>query len=215
MFSLKISSKNIKFNSCKLTHGKSFLKIKHQKNPHCPCNGNFNTNAGFNDFEYITSCNHPKDLEGISLNMQNAIISYVLTLAVFMPVSGFLADKIWNEESICSRNFTFHCRLCFVRNFPKFDAFGYFPCYTRFGRKYDGAGWRLALLKTFDKNEIVEAMNFAIIPALIGPVLGPLVGGYMVDYFRGMDFPHQYPLLGVLIGVFLGIKFMPITNLNF
>ena len=39
---------------------------------------------------------------------------------------------------------------------------------------------RLALIKTFDKNEIVRAMNFAIIPALIGPVLGPLVGGYII-----------------------------------
>lgn len=36
-----------------------------------------------------------KDLNESPLNMQNAIISYVLTLALFMPVSGFLADKFW------------------------------------------------------------------------------------------------------------------------
>ena len=67
---------------------------------------------------------------------------------------------------------------------------------------------RLALIKTFDKNEIVRAMNFAIVPALIGPVLGPLVGGYMVDYFSW----HWIFLINIpigLMGIFLSLKYMP------
>ena len=39
-----------------------------------------------------------KDLNESPLNMQNAIISYVLTLALFMPVSGFLADKFGTKK---------------------------------------------------------------------------------------------------------------------
>ncbi|MDN5480407.1 MAG: MFS transporter, partial [Chryseobacterium sp.] len=67
---------------------------------------------------------------------------------------------------------------------------------------------KLALIKTFDKSELLKAMNFAIIPALIGPVLGPLVGGYMVDYLSW----HWIFLINIPIGVLgmiLGLKYMP------
>uniref|UniRef100_A0AAU6WWE8 MFS transporter n=1 Tax=Chryseobacterium endophyticum TaxID=1854762 RepID=A0AAU6WWE8_9FLAO len=67
---------------------------------------------------------------------------------------------------------------------------------------------KLALIKTFDKNELLKAMNFAIIPALIGPVLGPLVGGYMVDYLSW----HWIFLINIpigILGITLGLKFMP------
>ena len=67
---------------------------------------------------------------------------------------------------------------------------------------------KLALIKTFDKSELLKAMNFAIIPALIGPVLGPLVGGYMVDYLTW----HWIFLINIpigLLGIILGIKYMP------
>src|SRR5690606_28990376 len=67
---------------------------------------------------------------------------------------------------------------------------------------------RLTLIKTYPKNELVQAMNFAIIPALIGPVLGPLVGGYMVDYLTW----HCIFLINLpfaLIGILLSLIFMP------
>src|SRR5690606_8478507 len=67
---------------------------------------------------------------------------------------------------------------------------------------------KLALIKTFPKNELLRAMNYAIIPALIGPVLGPLVGGYMVDYLSW----HWIFLINLpiaLIGILLSLKFMP------
>lgn len=149
-----------------------------------------------------------KDLNESPLNMQNAIISYVLTLALFMPVSGFLADK-------------FGTRKIFITSLILFAAGSLFCSLSHnltqlvFARVLQGIGGslmtpvgKLALIRTFPKNELLKAMNFAIIPALIGPVLGPLVGGYMVDYLSW----HWIFLINIpigLIGIVLSIKYMP------
>ena len=149
-----------------------------------------------------------RDLQESPLEMQNTIISYVLTLALFMPVSGFLADK-------------FGTRKVFIFSLVVFSLGSLFCALSQnlthlvISRVIQGIGGslmtpvgRLALIKTFDKNEIVRAMNFAIIPALIGPVLGPLVGGYMVDYLSW----HWIFLINIpigLIGIFLSLKYMP------
>lgn len=149
-----------------------------------------------------------KDLNESPLNMQNAIISYVLTLAVFMPVSGFFSDK-------------FGTKNVFIFSLVIFSA-GSLLCSLSqnltqlvLSRMIQGVGGslmipvgKLALIKTFPKKELVKAMNFAIVPALIGPVLGPLVGGYMVDYLSW----HWIFLINIpigLIGIIMSIRFMP------
>lgn len=149
-----------------------------------------------------------KDLQESPLEMQNAIISYVLTLAVFMPVSGFLADKFGTRK-------VFMFSLVIFSLGSLFCALSQNLTHLVISRVIQGIGGslmtpvgRLALIKTFDKNEIVRAMNFAIVPALIGPVLGPLVGGYMVDYFSW----HWIFLINIpigLMGIFLSLKYMP------
>ncbi|WP_407406043.1 MFS transporter [Chryseobacterium sp.] len=149
-----------------------------------------------------------RDLNESPLNMQNAIISYVLTLAVFMPASGFLADK-------------FGTKKIFIIALVLFSAGSIFCALSQnltqlvISRIVQGVGGslmtpvgKLALIKTFDRNELLKAMNFAIVPALIGPVLGPLVGGYMVDYLSW----HWIFLINIPIGVLgivLSIKYMP------
>lgn len=149
-----------------------------------------------------------RDLNESPLDMQNAIISYVLTLAVFMPVSGFLADK-------------FGTKRIFIFSLILFSAGSLFCSLSQnltqlvIARMIQGVGGslmtpvgKLALIRTFPKKDLLRAMNFAIIPALIGPVLGPLVGGYMVDYLSW----HWIFLINLpigLIGVLLSIKYMP------
>ena len=149
-----------------------------------------------------------KDLNESPLNMQNAIISYVLTLAVFMPASGFLADRFGTRKI-----FVFSLILFSLGSL--FCAFSHNLTQLVISRVIQGVGGslmtpvgKLALIKTFDKNELLKAMNFAIIPALIGPVLGPLVGGYLVDYLSW----HWIFLINIpigILGIVLGLKFMP------
>lgn len=149
-----------------------------------------------------------KDLNESPLNMQNAIISYVLTLAVFMPASGFLADRFGTKK-------VFIFSLILFSLGSLFCSLSQNLTHLVISRVIQGVGGslmtpvgKLALIKTFDKNELLKAMNFAIIPALIGPVLGPLVGGYMVDYLSW----HWIFLINIpigLLGILLGLKFMP------
>jgi EmrB/QacA subfamily drug resistance transporter len=151
------------------------------------------------------------------LDMQNAIVSYVLTLALFMPVSGFLADK-------------FGTRRIFILSLVLFSL-GSLLCsmsqnltHLTIARIIQGVGGsmmtpvgKLCLIKTFPKNELLKALNFAIVPALIGPVLGPLVGGYMVDYLSW----HWIFLMNIpigIVGIILSWRYMPnytSTNVDF
>jgi EmrB/QacA subfamily drug resistance transporter len=149
-----------------------------------------------------------RDLNESPLEMQNAIISYVLTLALFMPVSGFLSDKFGTRKVFIFALFLFSLGSLFC-------ALSQNLTHLVFARVLQGIGGslmtpvgKLALIRTFPKKELLQAMNFAIIPALIGPVLGPLVGGYMVDYLSW----HWIFIINIpfgIIGILLSLKYMP------
>ena len=149
-----------------------------------------------------------KDLNESPLDMQNAIISYVLTLALFMPVSGFLSDKFGTKKVFIFALLLFSIGSLFCSLSQNLN-------HLIFSRVIQGIGGslmtpvgKLALIRTFPKKELLKAMNFAIIPALIGPVLGPLVGGYMVDYLSW----HWIFLINIpfgIIGILLSLKYMP------
>ncbi|GAB3413428.1 MFS transporter [Niabella aquatica] len=149
-----------------------------------------------------------KDLDESPMNMQNAIISYVLTLALFMPVSGFLADKFGTKKVFISSLVLFASGSLFCSLSQNLTQLVVSRVVQGVGGSLMTPVGKLALIKTFPKNELLKAMNFAIIPALIGPVLGPLVGGYMVDYLSW----HWIFLINIpigLTGILLSIKFMP------
>jgi EmrB/QacA subfamily drug resistance transporter len=149
-----------------------------------------------------------KDLNESPLNMQNAIISYVLTLAVFMPVSGFLADKFGTKKVFIFSLILFSLGSLFCSLAQNLTELVVARMIQGVGGSLMTPVGKLALIRTFQKHELLKAMNFAIIPALIGPVLGPLVGGYMVDYLSW----HWIFLINIPIGVLgiaLSLKYMP------
>ncbi len=110
------------------------------------------------------------------------VTSYILSLAVFIPVSGWMADRFGTRRVFSSAVavFTLASILCgLAANVPMLVA----------ARILQGIGaammmpvGRLAILRTFPKSELLMAMNFVIIPALIGPLLGPTVGGLIVHW---------------------------------
>lgn len=149
-----------------------------------------------------------KDLNESPLNMQNAIISYVLTLALFMPVSGFLADKFGTKKVFIISLILFSLGSLLCSLSPNLTVLVVSRVIQGVGGSLMTPVGKLALIKTFDKSELLKAMNFAIIPALIGPVLGPLIGGYMVDYLSW----HWIFLMNLpigILGIVLSVKYMP------
>ena len=116
------------------------------------------------------------------LSLKAVVTSYILSLAVCIPMSGWMADRFGTRLvfSIAVGIFTLASILCGLAiNAPMLVA-------TRILQGIGAAMMmpvgRLAIIRTFPKAELLAAMNFVIIPALIGPLLGPTVGGLIVHW---------------------------------
>jgi EmrB/QacA subfamily drug resistance transporter len=110
--------------------------------------------------------------------------SYTLSLAVFIPVSGWVADRFGTRRVFSSAIgiFTLGSFLCGISS----NIHLLVAC-----RVLQGCGGammvpvgRLTIVRTFEKSELVRAMAAVSIPALIGPMLGPVAGGFIVGYFH-------------------------------
>jgi EmrB/QacA subfamily drug resistance transporter len=118
------------------------------------------------------------------LSMKSVLASYTLSLAVFIPISGWMADRFGTRRVFAAAIgvFTLGSFLCGLMSSLHLMV----AC-----RLLQGCGGammvpvgRLTLVRTFPKSELVRAMSFVAIPALVGPMLGPLAGGLIVAYLN-------------------------------
>ena len=141
------------------------------------------------------------------LHMNIALTSYLLTLAMFIPASGKMADRYGSRTVFRAAIglFTLGSVLCGLsQNLPELVA----------ARMVQGVGGammspvgRLVLLRTASKSELVSAMAWLMIPATIGPILGPPLGGFIVTYFSWRWIFFINVPIG-LIGIFLVTVFI-------
>src|SRR5580700_1899677 len=118
------------------------------------------------------------------LSMKAVLSSYTLSLAVFIPISGWMADRFGTRRVFASAIglFTLGSLLCGIStNIHELVA-----C-----RVLQGCGGammvpvgRLTMVRTFAKYELIRAMSFVAIPGLVGPMLGPIAGGLIVGYLH-------------------------------
>jgi EmrB/QacA subfamily drug resistance transporter len=147
------------------------------------------------------------DIGTSPLTLKLAITSYLLSLAVFIPASGWTADR-------------FGARAVFSIAIAVF-MIGSIGCalsssVTDFviARIVQGAGGammtpvgRLVLLRSIDKSALVNAMAWVTVPALIGPVIGPPLGGFITTYFTW----HWIFLINIpigLLGIFMALRYI-------
>lgn len=149
-----------------------------------------------------------RSLDVATLSMKAVLTSYTLALAVFIPVSGWVADRFGTRRVFASAIgiFTLGSLLCGLSG----SIHMLVAC-----RILQGCGGalmvpvgRLTLVRTFPKAELVRAMSFVAIPSLIGPLLGPLVGGVIVDVFHWRVIFFVNIPIG-LVGLLLVYHFLP------
>jgi EmrB/QacA subfamily drug resistance transporter len=121
-------------------------------------------------------------LQVTPLSLKAAVSSYILSLAVCIPISGWVADRFGTRRVFSSAIalFTFSSVLSGLSlNVPMLVAARILQGISAAMMMPVG---RLAIIRTFPKSELLRAMNFVIIPALIGPLLGPTIGGLIVHW---------------------------------
>jgi len=117
------------------------------------------------------------------VHMNVALTAYLFAVAVFVPASGWMADRFGTRAVFRAAIavFTLGSLLC-----GRADSLWFLVL----ARVLQGAGGammlpvgRLVLLRSVPKNELISAMAWVTMPALVGPVIGPPVGGFIVTYF--------------------------------
>ena len=142
------------------------------------------------------------------LSVKSVLASYTLSLAVFIPVSGWMADRFGTRRVFAAAIglFTVGSIACGLSTSLEMLV----AC-----RILQGAGGammmpvgRMTLARTYDKSDLVRVMAFVAIPSLVGPMVGPVAGGLIVTYldWRGV-FYVNVPV--GLIGIYFVYRHLP------
>ena len=117
------------------------------------------------------------------ISLKVALTSYLLSLAIFIPISGWFADHFGTKKVFITALmiFTMGSLLCgLAMNLQTLVL-------SRIIQGIGGALMmpvgRLIMLKSFPKSELIKVTNYVTIPSLMGPALGPVLGGTIVSYF--------------------------------
>ncbi len=147
-------------------------------------------------------------LKVVPLSMKSVLASYTLSLAVFIPISGWVADRFGTRRVFASAIglFTLGSFLCGISS----NIHVLVAC-----RILQGCGGammvpvgRLTLVRTFAKSELIRTMTFVAIPGLVGPMLGPFIGGLIVGYFHWRVIFFVNIPIG-LLGLYLVYRYLP------
>lgn len=125
-----------------------------------------------------------RDLKVDPIALKLALTSYLLSLAVFIPISGWMADKFGARTVFRAAIvvFTLGSLACgFAVSLP--DLVLYRVVQGIGGAMMVPVG-RLVILRMIPKHELVSALAWLVVPAMIGPMIGPPLGGFITTYFH-------------------------------
>lgn len=142
------------------------------------------------------------------LDVKAVLASYTLSLAVFIPVSGWVADRFGTRRVFASAIglFTLGSVLCGLST--SLDMLVACRVLQGVGGAMMMPVGRTTLARTYDKADFVRVMSFVAIPSLLGPIVGPIAGGLIVSYLHwSVVFFVNVPV--GLLGLYFVYRYLP------
>src|SRR5947207_13118109 len=147
------------------------------------------------------------DIGANPLALKLAVTSYLLSLAVFIPASGWTADRFGARTVFRAAILTFVIGSIGCAFASSLSGFVVARIVQGIGGAMMTPVGRLVLVRSIDKHRLVDAMAWVTMPALIGPIIGPPVGGFITTYASW----HWIFLINVpigLIGILLATRYI-------
>ena len=119
-------------------------------------------------------------VEAVDLNI--GISAYLLTLAVFIPASGWIADRFGARSVFTLALAIFTLSSVFCGMAQSLEAFVAMRVIQGIGGALMVPVGRLAVLRTTPKNQLIKAIATLTWPALVAPIIGPPLGGFITRY---------------------------------
>ena len=149
-----------------------------------------------------------RDLAASPLRMQSVVIAYMLTVALCIPASGWLADRLGTRRVFVGAVALFSLGSLLCALSPALDA-------LIVARVVQGVGGalllpvgRLTILRAFPRAELLRVLAFVTIPGLVGPLVGPPLGGWLVEVASW----HWVFLINLpvgVLGVVAALRYLP------
>ncbi len=149
-----------------------------------------------------------RSLQVNPVDLKIALISYLITLAIFIPISGWLSDKFGLKRVFLFAIFVFTLSSYWCGHAESLRQ-------LVIARSLQGIGGslmlplgRLIILRTFARHEVVDGMNHVIMVVSIGLMIGPLAGGFITDHFSW----HWIFWVNIPVGIFammLTLSYLP------
>src|SRR5438874_8837788 len=152
------------------------------------------------------------DIGTSPLALTLAVTSYLLSLAVFIPMSGWTADRFGARTVFRSAIGVFILGSIGCALASSLTGFVIARIVQGMGGAMMTPVGRLVLVRSVDRRALVDAMAWVSVPALIGPVTGPPLGGFITTYASW----HWIFLINVpigLVGMAMASRFIP--NIRF
>lgn len=123
------------------------------------------------------------DLKTDPLSLKLAMTTYLLSLAVFIPASGWIADRFGAKRVYCAALVIFAAGSVLSGSVTELWQLVLTRAMQGFGGSLMVPVARLIVLKSVPREQMVAAFVWLTVPAMVGPLMGPPVGGFISTYF--------------------------------